>query len=150
MRVRDFLDADAVNLELRGTTQEEVLAELVSLLRLGDKASETVLRQLLKREAMGTTGFGNGIAIPHCRTLAASRLRVAFGRHVQGVNFTAVDGKPVHAFFLIVAPTMEVSNQYLPILGRLAQVLHDPGVPERLRTIGTVDELFTLIDAKGL
>jgi len=150
MRLRDFLEPSGINLDLRSGDRDEALRDLVGLLALGDRPSETILRQLARREAMGSTGLGGGLAIPHCRTLAVTRLRVAFGRHRTGIDYGAPDGKPVFAVFLIVAPPMEVSNQYLPVLGRLAQLLHDPAVVEQLRQIETPDELLALADAKGL
>lgn len=150
MRLRDFLEPGAVNLELQSGDRNGALKELVGLLSLGERHSETILRQLARREAMGSTAMGSGLAIPHCRTLAVSRLRVAFGRHPTGIDYGAPDEKPVFALFLIVAPPMEVSNQYLPVLGRLAQLLHDPTVIERLRVIESPEELFALMDQKGL
>ncbi len=150
MRIREFLQPDAVSLDLAGSSRDEALAGLVALLRLPAPAAETVRRQLVRRESLGTTGFGRGVTLPHCRTLAASRLRLAFGLHRAGVEWQAMDGKPVHTAFLIVAPPMEVSNQYLPVLGRIAQFLHEPQVPERLRTLTSPEALFELLDQRGL
>jgi len=150
MRLRDFLDPTATRFDLAGPTREDVLSEVVGLLRLNEKSAETVVRQLLRREAMGSTGFGSGVAIPHCRTLAVSRLRVAFGRHPTGVDWAASDGKPVHGLFLIVAPPMEVSQQYLPVLGKIAQFLHEGDVAAKLRGMESPEELFALLDQKGI
>jgi mannitol/fructose-specific phosphotransferase system IIA component (Ntr-type) len=150
MRLRDFLEPTAIALALEGSTRREVLTRLVGLLALSASQTDSVLQQLFQREDLGSTGFGGGVALPHCRTLAVDRLRVAFGHHPGGIDFQAVDGKPVHSFFLIVAPPMEVSNQYLPVLGRIAQFLHDPTIPERLATLQTPDELLALLDSKEL
>lgn len=150
MRLRDFLDPAAISLHLNGATRDEVLRGLVGLLGLPDPAAETVVRLLVKREELGSTGFGRGVALPHCRTLAVSRLRMAFGRHPGGVEFGAADRQPVHSFFLIVAPPMEISNHYLPVLGRIAQLLREPEVPGRLREVSSPDELLALLDARGV
>src|SRR5207245_2461270 len=83
-----------------------VLKELVGLLSLDDKAEQTLVKMLKRRETLGSTGIGHNIAIPHCRALAVNRLRVAFGRKLEGVDFNAIDGKPVNYFFLIVAPPL--------------------------------------------
>ncbi|HLG06016.1 MAG TPA: PTS sugar transporter subunit IIA, partial [Gemmatimonadales bacterium] len=64
--------------------------------------------------------------------------------------YEAVDGKPVHVFFLIVAPPNEVSNQYLPVLGRIAQFVQNSDVPDRLLALGTPGDLFELFDHKGV
>lgn len=122
---------------------------MVGLLRLGDRPSTTIVRQLLRREMLGSTGFGNGIAIPHCRTLAVNRLRLAFGRHRAGLPWQAIDQRPVHANFLIVAPPAEMSNQYLPLLGRIAQFVQDPQVPRILRGLDSVEEFWALINDRG-
>ncbi len=134
MKVVDFLAEESINLDLQATTKDEVLGELVERLELDEKNVAVVLRMLKKREHMGSTGMGRGIAIPHGRSLVISRLRVAVGRSTAGIDFNAMDGKPVHLFFLIVAPPQEISNIYLPTLGRIAQFLKDPDNREALLT----------------
>ena len=126
MKVVDFLAEESINLDLQATTKDEVLEELVGLLDLDEKNAAVVLRMLKKREHMGSTGMGRGVAIPHGRSLVISRLMVATGRSTAGIEFNAMDGKPVPLFFLIVAPPQEISNIYLPTLGRIAQFLKDP------------------------
>jgi mannitol/fructose-specific phosphotransferase system IIA component (Ntr-type) len=150
MHLRDFFQPDAIALDLRGADKDAVLAELVSLLGVGDRNSETLLRVLQRRESLGSTGMGRGIAIPHCRSLVVNHLRLAYGQHQAGVDFQAIDGQPVHHFFLIVAPPLEISNQYLPVLGRIAQFAKDADVPERLSQLRSADEFFGLLEAKGV
>jgi nitrogen PTS system EIIA component len=110
MELRDFFSEDAIKLELEGTTKDEILKELIGLLGLDDKSEGMLFKMLKRRENLGSTGIGRGIAIPHCRSLVVSKLRVAFGRKSAGVDFKAIDDKPVFFFFLIVAPPLEVSN----------------------------------------
>ena len=98
---------------------------------------------------LGSTGIGKGIAIPHCRSLVVNRLRLAYGRKPAGVDFNAVDGNSVHHFFLIVAPPLEVSNQYLPVLGKIAQFAKDPEVPTRLTEISAAEEFLALLEDKA-
>jgi len=150
MQLRDYFDPSAVNLDLRGGSKDEILAELVALLRMDERSSGTLLRMLQRRENLGSTGVGRGIAIPHCRSLVVSRLRLAFGRLPAGVEFQAIDGKPVFNFFLIVAPPLEISNQYLPVLGKIAQLSKEPDVPERLGTLQSTDDFFRLLQEKGV
>lgn len=150
MRLRDFLAPEAIKLDLAATTREEVLRELVALLRVSDTDAETLQRVLLRREGIGSTGVGRGIAIPHCRSLVVNNVRLAFGRHPAGLNYAAIDGRLVHHFFLILAPPLEVSNLYLPILGRIAQFAKDPDVPERLMQLQSPDDLLALLDEKGV
>jgi mannitol/fructose-specific phosphotransferase system IIA component (Ntr-type) len=79
-----------------------------------------------------------------------STLRVAFGRKIEGIEFKAIDEKPAHFFFLIVAPPLEVSNQYLPILGKIAQFAKEEDVPRRLMEIQAPAEFLRLVEEKGL
>jgi mannitol/fructose-specific phosphotransferase system IIA component (Ntr-type) len=150
MLLSDFFTHDAVSIGLRGGTKDEVLAELVRLLQLDERSSETLLRMLQRRETLGSTGVGRGIAIPHCRSLVVSRLRLAYGHHSEGVEFQAIDNRPVYDFFLIVAPPLEISNQYLPVLGRIAQLAKEPDVPQRLAALQTSAQFFELLKEKGV
>ena len=150
MELRDFFSEDAIKLELEGTTKDDVLKELIGLLGLDDKSEGMLFKMLKRRENLGSTGIGRGIAIPHCRSLVVSKLRVAFGRKTSGLEFTAIDEKPVNFFFLIVAPPLEVSNQYLPVLGKIAQFSKEPDVPERLLKLTQPSEFMKLLEEKGL
>jgi mannitol/fructose-specific phosphotransferase system IIA component (Ntr-type) len=150
MELREFFSEDAVKLELEGTTKDDVLKELIGLLRLDDKSEGMLFKMLKRRENLGSTGIGRGIAIPHCRSLVVNKLRVAFGRKTEGVDFKAIDEKPVHFFFLIVAPPLEVSNQYLPVLGKIAQFSKEADVPTRLLSIKEPREFMELLREKGV
>ncbi len=150
MELREFFSEDAVELELKGTTKDDILKELIALLKLGEKDEGMLFKMLKRRENLGSTGIGRGIAIPHCRSLVVSKLRVAFGRKAGGVDFKAIDDKPVQFFFLIVAPPLEVSNQYLPVLGKIAQFSKESDVPERLLKISQPAEFMGLLEEKGV
>ena len=148
MELREFFSEDAVKLELEGTTKDDVLKELIALLKLDEKSEGMLFKMLKRRENLGSTGIGRGIAIPHCRSLVVNRLRVAFGRKPAGVDFKAIDERPVHFFFLIVAPPLEVSNQYLPVLGKLAQFAKEPDTATRLAALTSPDEFLGLLEAQ--
>jgi mannitol/fructose-specific phosphotransferase system IIA component (Ntr-type) len=150
MHLADFFAPDAISLDLKGGSKDEILAELVGLLRLEERASDTLLRMLQRRETLGSTGVGRGIAIPHCRSLVVSRLRLAYGHHRAGVDFQAIDNGPVFDFFLIVAPPLEISNQYLPVLGKIAQFAKDADIPERLAALRSPDDFMQLLREKGV
>jgi nitrogen PTS system EIIA component len=150
MQLKEFFSPDAITFALRGGSKDEVLAELVGLLRMDERSTGTLLRILQRRENLGSTGIGRGIAIPHCRSLVVNRLRLAFGHRSEAVEFQAIDGKPVANFFLIVAPPLEISNQYLPVLGKIAQFANKPDVPERLGTLASPEEFFRLLEEKGV
>jgi mannitol/fructose-specific phosphotransferase system IIA component (Ntr-type) len=150
MELREFFSEDAVKLDLAGTQKDDILKELIALLQLGEKDEGMLFKMLKRRENLGSTGIGRGIAIPHCRSLVVSKLRVAFGRKAAGVDFKAIDDKPVQFFFLIVAPPLEVSNQYLPVLGKIAQFSKESDVPERLLKLDQPSEFMALLEEKGV
>jgi nitrogen PTS system EIIA component len=150
MQLADFYSPDTISVDLQGRGKDEILAELVGLLRLDERSTDTLLRVLQRRETLGSTGVGRGIAIPHCRSLVVNRVRLAYGHHRQGVEYQAIDNRPVFDFFLIVAPPLEISNQYLPILGKIAQFAKDADIPERLAGLRTADDFLRLLGEKGV
>jgi PTS system nitrogen regulatory IIA component len=150
MELREFFAEEAVAIDLKGGTKDDILRELIALLKLGEKDEGMLFKMLKRREALGSTGIGRGIAIPHCRSLVVTKLRVAFGRKKAGVDFKAIDDKPVHFFFLIVAPPLEVSNQYLPVLGKIAQFSKEADVPDRLLALKDAGEFMRLLEEKGV
>ena len=150
MELREFFSPTAVHLSLTGESKDEILQELISLLALDEESDAMLFKMLKRRENLGSTGIGRGIAIPHCRSLVVSHLRVAFGRKPQGVAFKAIDDKPVYNFFLIVAPPLEVSNQYLPVLGKIAQFAKEQEVPERLAQLESPEQFLALLEEKKI
>ena len=149
MKLRELFTQDVVNLNIESESKDEILKELIALLGMDEKSEAILFKTLKRRENLGSTGIGKGIAIPHCRSLVVNRLRLAYGRKPGGVDFKAIDGSPVHNFFLIVAPPLEVSNQYLPVLGKIAQFAKDPEVPTQLKEIETPEEFLRLLEEKA-
>jgi mannitol/fructose-specific phosphotransferase system IIA component (Ntr-type) len=150
MDLKDFFSPNAIGLTLLGDSKDAILQELISLLGLDAKSDDMLFKMLKRRENLGSTGIGRGIAIPHARSLVVDRLRVAFGRRAEGVDFKAIDDKPVYNLFLIVAPPLEVSNQYLPVLGKIAQFAKEPDVPERLAALTAPEQFVELLVEKGV
>lgn len=150
MELREFFSEDAVKLDLEGTTKDDILKELIALLQLGEKDEGMLFKMLKRRENLGSTGIGRGIAIPHCRSLVVNKLRVAYGRKKAGVDFKAIDDKPVQFIFLIVAPPLEVSNQYLPVLGKIAQFSKESDVPARMLELTEPGQFMKLLEEKGV
>jgi mannitol/fructose-specific phosphotransferase system IIA component (Ntr-type) len=146
MRLRDFFSPDGISLQLPVTTRTEALAAMVGLLHVDPDTAETIRNLLDRREQLGSCGVGRGIAIPHCRAPVIPQLRLAYGRIPAGIPYDAIDGRPVHNLFLIVAPPVEASNLYLPVLGRLAQFAKGPDIPDKLAALATVDEFYALLD----
>ena len=149
MGLRELFTEDAVKLDLESDTKNGILSELVGLLGLDETSASKLYRTLKRRENLGSTGIGKGIAIPHCRSLVVNRLRLAYGRRTSGMDFNAIDNAPVQNFFLIIAPPLEVSNQYLPVLGKIAQFAKDPEVPGLLAGLDSVEGFLSLLSEKA-
>ena len=149
MKLRELFTAEVVSLDLESESKDDILKELVALLGMDEKSAGILYKTLKRRENLGSTGIGKGIAIPHCRSLVVNRLRLAYGRKTHGVDFKAIDGAPAYNFFLIIAPPLEVSNQYLPVLGKIAQFAKDPDIPEKLRGISEAEEFLALLEDRA-
>lgn len=119
---KELLKPERVILNLTSTKKEEVLKELVDVLNFPEDKKKIVLQTLLKREQIGSTGIGKGIAIPHCRSAVLDRVYLVVGRSKKGINFDAIDGKPVHLFFLLCASPRDPESRYLITLGKIAQI----------------------------
>jgi len=140
----NLLKPECINLSLSGRKKKDVLRELVGCIRK-DKDSDLLVSTLLKREDLGSTGIGKGVAIPHGRSLVADKLEVVVGRSDAGVEFNAIDKKPVHLFFLIVAPPQDPGNQYLITLGRVAVVCQELLKRKRYEKPQTPEEFIALV-----
>lgn len=149
MHLHEFFDAGAIALDLPASDRESVLPAVVALLGLDARHADQLLRLLQRREQLGSTGVGRGVAIPHCRSLTVGRLRVAYARLHAPVEFDAIDHQPVRHVFLIVAPPLEVSNQYLPVLGRIAQLVKDAEALRRLESAATPADVLTVLRERG-
>ncbi len=147
MPIIDMLNRDHIVKDLQATGKKDVLVELAQLLagENGPLNNETVVNVLLEREKLGSTGIGEGIAIPHGKLAGIERIFVGFGRSRAGVDFDSLDGRPVHLFFLIVAPEWS-SGQHLKVLAKISRMLKDRAFRERLIEAETVDDLYTVIE----
>lgn len=150
MRLRELFTEGSIDLALKETSKDEILGEMIGLLGLDPTANATLFKIAKRRENLGSTGVGRGVAIPHCRSPVVDTLRLAFGRTLAGVEYQGIDNLPVHFLFLIVAPPPEVSNQYLPVLGKIAQFVKEQDVPERMMQLQSPEEFLALLDEKGV
>lgn len=143
----DFFEDDLFIPELKGTTKTEALKEMVEKLTAAAriKDGEILERMLHQREQLGSTGIGRGVAVPHGRSLAIERLTVVFGRSAAGIDYDAMDGKPVHLVFLTVAPPQERSNLYLPVLGKIVEMVKSARVRKQLLSATSFAEISGII-----
>ena len=133
MKIADLLDIKAISSELTSHGKVEVLAELVELLRRvqPDLDAAELLAVLIEREELGSTGIGDGIAIPHGKLKSLDRLLMAFGRKKAGIDFDAMDNRPAHLFFLLLAPESE-ATLHLKALARISKLLRKEDVRRQL------------------
>jgi len=144
MNLSSLLTKDRVNLSIKPGKKNKVIEDLVFLIKKGSDA-ELIVSTLLKREELGSTGIGKGIAIPHCRSLAVDKLEIAVGRTTKGINYNAIDKKPVSLIFLIIAPPQDPGNQYLLTLGKIVQVAKELTKKDLVNKPQTPDEFISLI-----
>ncbi|MBI1977310.1 MAG: PTS sugar transporter subunit IIA [Candidatus Omnitrophica bacterium] len=146
MKISEVLDKRAIKIGLTSTSKEDVLKELVDLLAkvedIGDPKS--ILKALVERENLGSTGIGQGIAIPHGKTDKVSRLVAVLGISKTGVDFDALDGEPVYIFFLLVAPK-ETAGPHLKALAQISRLLRDSYFCQLLRKCDAPEQVFNLI-----
>lgn len=126
MKLGDYLQEGCILPELSGASKKQVLAELVAPLEKDNEGMDTdqAVRVLLEREELGTTGIGDGIAIPHGKMEAIDKISVVVGRSTKGIEYEALDFKPCHIFFLVMAPT-QVAGMHLRLLAHISRLLKD-------------------------
>lgn len=126
MKLGDYLTKSLIIPDMASTSKEEAIRELVAALdpaTLGTD-SEKAVSVLLERENLGTTGIGDGIAIPHGKLETLEHIQVIVGRSKNGLDFKALDFKPCHIFFLVLAPE-QVAGLHLRILAHISRLLKD-------------------------
>ncbi|MCM8781674.1 MAG: PTS sugar transporter subunit IIA [Candidatus Omnitrophica bacterium] len=146
MKIMDFLNEKAISANLRAQDKGGVIRELVDLLfKAGAiKDREELIHALLAREALGSTGIGQGIGIPHGKSSKVKELVAAFGLSRKGVNFDSLDGEPVYIFFLLVAPE-EASGPHLKALARISRLLKDKYFRDLLKEAKDEKEIIRII-----
>jgi mannitol/fructose-specific phosphotransferase system IIA component (Ntr-type) len=132
---------------LKSANKENAIAELLDIFvhEKYIRNRDIVLEMLHQRETLGSTGIGKGVAIPHGRTTAALDVLIAFGKSDRGIDFDAIDGKPVHLFFMVIAPPNDEGNVYLPILGSLVTILNEKANRDKLMKVETYQDFLSII-----
>jgi len=146
MKLGDYLEKELILPKLASATKSEALTELIA--PLGEKYPEMdtdqAVRVLLDREKLGTTGIGDGIAIPHGKLEDLDKVIVVAGRSQEGLEFDALDHKPCSIFFLVLAPE-QVAGMHLRILAQISRVLKDPAFRQEFMDADGVDGLWKLL-----
>jgi len=149
MKLSKFCGEDLISFELKGESKNEVISELVDLAsksKLVKDASE-LLKDILDREKLVTTGVGYGVAFPHAKSKAVKGIVIAFGRSKKGVDFDSMDKKPVYLFFLIAAPEDAIQS-HLTVMARLSYLMKSDKNRDRLMKIKSHKELLEILDSE--
>jgi len=146
MKILDFLDQKAVSADLKSTDKEAVISELVNLLVASGKVKNAneMIKILLERESLGSTGIGQGIAIPHGKSSKISQMIGAIGISKGGVDFEALDGELVYIFVLLLAPA-DSAGPHLKALARISRLLKDKYFRDSLKNATGEENLLEII-----
>lgn len=148
MKLLDLLRPEAVVSELAAKNKKQVLDELCQVVSRQEGLNPgPLLEVLLERERLGSTGIGDGIAIPHGKTDLTDHLLVACGRSSDGVEFESMDGKPTHIFFLLIAPE-NTAGAHLKALAKISRLLKDQAFRQEFMAAPGAPEIFELIAAR--
>ncbi len=145
MKILDVLQKEAIISDLKSQDKKGILEELVApIARITGVNHKDLVRVLMDREQLGSTGIGGGVGIPHGKLKQLESLALGFGLSQKGVNFESMDNQPTHIFFLLVTPENS-TGLHLKMLARISKILkHDP-FKEKLLTAANSDEIFSII-----
>ena len=148
MLLSELLTVAAINTKMKATGKREAVAELVALMESahGLDSRGEILDRVLRREAMMSTGIGNGVAIPHGKARAVDRMLAACGVSPAGVEFDAVDGEPAHLFILLVSPE-SVGTPHVKVLANISRLLKEESVRKNLRDAGSASAFLAALKA---
>jgi PTS system nitrogen regulatory IIA component len=146
MQILDFLSVDSVKLSMESKNKKDAIKELVEVLFKSGKVKDKkkMIQTLMEREDLGSTGIGQGIAIPHGKSDTVSDLAAAFGVSTEGVSFDSLDGEPVNIFFLLVAPE-GAAGAHLKALARISSLLKDKYFRKSLLSAQSAEEVIKII-----
>ncbi len=152
MKIVEFLNDKAVCASLKATDKNGAIRELIEILAKaeGIRNKDEIVKTLLARESLGSTGIGLGIGIPHGKSNVVKKLVAAFGVSKKGIDFDALDGEPVYIFFLLVAPE-DSAGPHLKALARISRLLKDKYFRDFLKQLNDEKSIYKAIkdeDAK--
>ncbi len=147
MKISDILVREASILDLKSTNKDDLLAEMASALAAVEPAldAKTLLDVLREREALQSTGIGEGVAIPHGKVQGLDRLIATFARSTAGVDFDSIDGQPTRLLFLLIVPEQS-GGQHLKALARISRFFRDASFREKLLAASELEEIFRAIE----
>ncbi len=146
MKISELLDPRAIVANLKARDKAHALAELTDALLICEPSldRDEVIAVLQEREKLGSTGIGDGVAIPHGKLAGIPELKLVFGRSEEGVDFESMDGQPAHLFFLLIAPEESV-GVHLKTLAKISKLLKDGSVRKKLMEASEPQEIYQVI-----
>lgn len=146
MKLSDILDLNNIITAIKAGNKNSVIEELVEVMVENNSSlkKDELIKVLLERERLGSTGIGDGIAIPHGKFPGISEPIIAFGRSEKGLDFDTMDGQPAHLFFLLVAPE-DSASIHLKALARIAKILKNDAFRKQLMEASTREEIYQVI-----
>ncbi|MCL2799963.1 MAG: PTS sugar transporter subunit IIA [Endomicrobia bacterium] len=146
MKIMDFLSSDAIITDLKATDKKSAIVELAEVLKDAKKAKkiDEIIEVVLEREKLGSTGIGQGVAIPHGKTDILQEQVGVLGISRKGIEFNSLDGEPVHIIFLLVGP-VEVAGQHLKALSRISRLFKDKFLRQAIKDAKTKEDILKII-----
>ncbi len=145
MKILDALPKEAILVDLKAIDKKSVLEELVTpVAKIAGIDREDLVKVLMERERLGSTGIGDGIGIPHGKIRGLKSLILGFGRSQKGVDFDSMDGLPAHIFFLLITPENS-TGLHLKLLARISRILKNDPFKEKLLHAASRDEIYSII-----
>jgi len=147
MKLSKFSEENLILFDIKSKAKEDVIEELVELVNTSNMVTdkETLLRDIKERENLVTTGIGYGVAFPHAKTKSVKGIVIAFGRSDEGIDFEAIDHKPVFLFFLIAAPE-DAIGAHLNVMSRLSYLMKSEENRQKLMKATSPGEVLELVD----
>ena len=145
MKILEVLQKEAILEDLVSTDKKGILEELVApVAKVANVSEDGLVKVLLERERLGSTGIGGGVGIPHGKLKNLENIVLGFGLSRNGVDFESMDGKPTHEFFLLVTPENS-TGLHLKMLARISRLLKDESFKERLISASSQEEILSII-----
>ncbi len=147
MRISEVLTPEKVVPELKGTTKDEVIDELINLFKDDERVLDIkeVKKGVLEREKIMSTGVGHGFGIPHCKTNKVTEILAAFGKTKEPIDFDSLDGTPVELIFLLIGKDNLVAP-HIKLLSRISLLMNKSEVRDKIKSANTAEEIYSIFE----